>query len=83
MYCIQHLFIYFQVWVCMKGSIVGPEPYSHLFLVSNSSNVSQNALDLLLSCAFADVILEKATKRCPNGADVILTQIPLPVPTAG
>lgn len=49
----------------------------HLFLISNGSDISQNAMHLLLWHALADIVLDEATKRSPDGADVILTQVTL------
>ncbi len=48
---------------------------SHLLLISNGSDVSQNALDLLMGGSLADVILQKATERSSDCLDVVLTQI--------
>ncbi len=48
---------------------------SHLLLISNGSDVSQNALDLLMGGSLADVVLQKATEGSSDCLDVVLTQI--------
>lgn len=48
-----------------------------LLLVPDGGHVSQNAVHLLLRHAFADVVLDEAIERCPDGSDVVLVQVAL------
>lgn len=48
---------------------------SNLLLVPNGSNVSQDAVHLILRHALADVVLDEPAERGPDGVNVILTQI--------
>lgn len=61
--------------------ILSPAP-PHLLLGTDGSNVSQNALHLLLRHALADVVFDEAAERRPDGADVVLAEVALFVAAA-
>lgn len=48
-----------------------------LLLIPDGSHISQDAVHLLLRHALADVVLDEAVERRPDGPDVVLAQVAL------
>lgn len=48
-----------------------------LLLIPDGGHISQDAVHLLLRHALADVVLDEAVERRPDGPDVVLTQVTL------
>lgn len=61
----------------IKWDIFSRDPTPDLLLVPDGGHVSQNAVHLLLRHALADVVLDEAVERRPDGPDVVLAQVAL------
>lgn len=61
-------------WICANTVF---EQRTDLLFVPDGGDVSQNAVHLLLRRALADVVLDQAAQRRPDGANVVLAQVVL------